>query len=98
MDRIDLALAGASSPGDVSVKAKTKIAALARRVRSLVEQAGGADGKRRARLLRAAAKKAKRLDRVIASPKSGLAANLAQILTLATTEVRATLSSLATTP
>jgi hypothetical protein len=94
MDRIEIALATADVPGDLSAKALKKIRKLVRTTRSLVERAAGAGRSRRVRLLRAAARKMRQLDHVIASPKSGVSASLAQLLTLDTGEARNAIAEL----
>jgi hypothetical protein len=93
MARIDDALASAA-PGDILVKASRRIGKLAATVARLIAQAEGASGKRRARLLGAAAKKSRRLERSVASPRSGIVPDLAQRLGAAVSEARATLSDL----
>jgi hypothetical protein len=94
MDRIESALAAATVPGDVSAKSLKKIRKLARTVRSAIEKAGAAGGKRRAKLLKAAAKKTGRLEQVLTSPKTSITTKLAQSLAETTTELRGTLTQL----
>lgn len=92
MERIEAALASAA-PGDILRKASRKIGKLARSVTSLVGNARTAGGKRQARLLEKATKKTARLARLVASPRSGIRPNLAQVLQLATTEAQAVLAT-----
>jgi hypothetical protein len=94
MDRIETALAAAKIPGDVSAKAGKKIGNLVHTIRSLVEKAAGAGRGRRIRLLRAAAKRIRQLEHVVASPKSGVTSALAQLLTAATSETRTAIAQL----
>jgi hypothetical protein len=91
MDRIELALATADIPEELTLKAFEKIGNLARSVRGLVHRAEQAGGKRRTKLLRAARRKVARLDRVIVSPKSHVSGRLSQLFTAATSEARAVL-------
>jgi hypothetical protein len=94
MDRIEAALATASVPGDVSAKALKKLRKLARTVRNAIEKAGAAGGKRRTKLLKAAAKKIQRLDDVITSPKTSITTQLSQSLTATTGELLGALTQL----
>jgi hypothetical protein len=91
MDRIELALAAADIPEDVTLKAFDRIGDLARSIRSLVRRADQASGKRRTKLLRSARKKVARLDRVVAAPKSHVSPALARLFGAATSETRAVL-------
>jgi hypothetical protein len=94
MERIENALAAASVPGDVSAKSLKKIRKLAKRVRTGVEKAAGANRKRRTQLLRGAGTKLGRLDAVITSPKTSISLVLSQRLTAETSGVRTALSEL----
>jgi len=94
MDRIEGALAGASVPGDLSAKSLKKIRKLARKVRSAIEKAGAAGGRRRAKLLKASAKKIGRLEKVLTSPKTSISTQLSQSLTATTGELRGALTQL----
>jgi hypothetical protein len=91
MDRIELALATADIPEELTLKAFEKIGNLARSIRALVGRAGQATGKRRTKLLRSAKKKVARLDRAITAPKSRVSPTLAQLFSAATSETRAVL-------
>ncbi len=91
MERIELALATAGIPDDLTPKAFERIGNLARSIRSLVGRAEQAGGRRRTKLLRAARRKIARLDRVIIAPKSHVSPSLAQLFTAATSETRAVL-------
>jgi hypothetical protein len=94
MDRIEAALSTANVPGDISEKALKKIQKLARGVRSTVEKVASAGAKRRPRLLRAATRKIRRLDRAITSPRTSINPQLATRLTATTTELRGALTQL----
>ena len=94
MERIQNALTAANVPGDVSAKSLKKIKRLAKRIRSSVERATTAGRRRRAQLLGAAAGKLKRLDGVIASPKTSISPALSQFLTAETSGVRSALNQL----
>jgi hypothetical protein len=94
MERIENALAAASVPGDVSAKSLKKIRKLAKRVRTGIEKAAGANHKRRTQLLRGAGTKLGRLDAVITSPKTSISLVLSQRLTAETSGVRTALSEL----
>ena len=91
MDRIETALASADIPEDLTLKAFDKIGDLARTIRSLVKRADQASGKRRTKLLRAARKRAARLERAIIAPKSHVSPALAQLFSAATSEALAVL-------
>jgi hypothetical protein len=90
MDRVEQALAAAAA-GDVAERARLKMRQLAATVRSLVLTADTAGGRRRARFLHAAAKRLRKLNRLITAPKSRVAAGLGQVLGAATAEALSTL-------
>jgi hypothetical protein len=71
-----------------------KIRKLAKRVRTGIEKAAGANHKRRTQLLRGAGTKLGRLDAVITSPKTSISLVLSQRLTAETSGVRTALSEL----
>jgi hypothetical protein len=94
MDRIAMALAKASVPGDASAKSLKKVRKLAQGIRSTLENAAGAGGKRRKSLLRAAAKRLGQLDRVLKSKKTSLSSALSQLIATETGGVRTLLTQL----
>lgn len=94
IERIQNALATASVPGDASAKSLKKVRKLAGAVRLSLEKAAGAQRKRRARLLRAATTKLKRLDKVLAAPKTSISPALSQLIKTETSGVRTALTQL----
>jgi hypothetical protein len=94
MDRIVIALAGANVPADLSEKSAKKLLKLTRGIHSAIDKAAGAGAKRRKQLLRGAAKKLARLDRVVASPKASVSPALSQLIAAETSGARAVLTQL----